>query len=145
VAEAMADKFLFHTYGANPVACAAGRAVLKVIREEGLQKNARVVGAALKQRLEAIKERFPLIGDIRGRGLMLAIELVKDRDSREPAPEAALAVFEAARRHGLIASRSGPYRNVIRMCPPLCLSMDDVDTVMEAFVASFEEAAVPDA
>ncbi len=138
VAEAMADKFLFHTYGANPVACAAGRAVLKVIREEGLQQNAKLVGAVLRERLEALTDRFVLIGDIRGRGLMLAIELVKDRKTREPAPDEALAVFEAARQHGLIASRSGPHRNVIRMCPPLCLSLDDVDMVMEAFVRSFE-------
>ncbi len=141
VAESMADKFLFHTYGANPVACAAGRAVLKVIREERLQENARAVGAALKARLEDLKNEFPLIGDIRGRGLMLAIELVKDRTTKEPAPEATLNIFEETRRNGLVASRSGPYRNVIRMCPPLCLSMADVDDVMERFVRSFKTAA----
>ncbi|MET3581935.1 alanine-glyoxylate transaminase/(R)-3-amino-2-methylpropionate-pyruvate transaminase [Mesorhizobium robiniae] len=141
VAESMADKFLFHTYGANPVACAAGRAVLKVIREERLQENARTVGAALKARLEDLKNHFPLIGDIRGRGLMLAIELVKDRATKEPAPEATLAIFEETRRNGLVASRSGPYRNVIRMCPPLCLSMADVDDVMERFIRSFKSVA----
>jgi alanine-glyoxylate transaminase/(R)-3-amino-2-methylpropionate-pyruvate transaminase len=141
VAESMADKFLFHTYGANPVACAAGRAVLKVIREERLQENARTVGAALKARLEDLKNQFPLVGDIRGRGLMLAIELVKDRATKEPAPEATLAIFEETRRNGLVASRSGPYRNVIRMCPPLCLSMADVDDVMERFIRSFKSVA----
>ena len=138
VAESLADKFLFHTYGANPVACAAGRAVLKVIREEGLQENARVVGGALKAKLVGLMDRFELVGDVRGEGLMLAIELVKDRKTKEPAPDEALAVFEATRKNGLVASRSGPYRNVIRMCPPLCLSMDDVDDVMERFVKSFE-------
>lgn len=141
VAESMADKFLFHTYGANPVACAAGRAVLKVIREEGLQENARQVGGALKARLTELKDRFDLVGDVRGEGLMLAIELVKDRTTREPAPEEALAVFEATRVNGLVASRSGPYRNVIRMCPPLCLTMNDVDEVMERFVHSFQKVA----
>jgi len=140
VAESMADKFLFHTYGANPVACAAGRAVLKVIREEGLQENARAVGAALRAQLEDLKPRFSLIGDIRGQGLMLAIELVKDQETKEPAPEATLAVFEETRRNGLVASRSGPYRNVIRMCPPLCLSMTDVADVVERFARSFQTA-----
>ncbi|CDX36434.1 Alanine--glyoxylate aminotransferase 2 homolog 1, mitochondrial [Mesorhizobium sp. SOD10] len=137
VAESMADKFLFHTYGANPVACAAGRAVLKVIQEERLQENARDVGAALKVRLEDMKQRFPIIGDVRGRGLMLAIELVRDRTTKEPAPEETLAVFEETRRNGLVASRSGPYRNVIRMCPPLCLAMADVDDVVDRFERSF--------
>ncbi len=137
VAESMADKFLFHTYGANPVACAAGRAVLKVMREERLQENAARVGGALKERLEDLKKDFPLIGDVRGQGLMLAIELVKDRSTKEPAPEAALQVFEETRRHGLVASRSGPHRNVIRMCPPLCLSMSDLDNVVDSFVRSF--------
>lgn len=137
VAETMAEKFLFHTYGANPVACAAGRAVLKVMREERLQENARDVGAALKARLEDLKERYPIIGDVRGRGLMLAIELVKDRVTKEPAPEETLAVFEETRRNGLVASRSGPHRNVIRMCPPLCLAMADVDDVVERFERSF--------
>lgn len=142
VAESMADKFLFHTYGANPVACAAGRAVLNVMREERLQENARAVGGALRTRLEDLKERHSIIGDVRGRGLMLAIELVKNRATKEPAPEETLAVFEETRRNGLVASRSGPYRNVIRMCPPLCLAMADVDDVVDRFERSFAAASV---
>ncbi|TPK80128.1 aspartate aminotransferase family protein [Mesorhizobium sp. B2-4-13] len=140
IAESMSDKFLFHTYGANPVACAAGRAVLKVMREERLQENAAAVGGALKHRLQVLQKDFPLIGDIRGQGLMLAIELVKDRATKEPAPEATMKVFEETRRYGLVASRSGPYRNVIRMCPPLCLAMADLDDVVESFVRSFRTA-----
>ena len=137
VAEVMADKFLFHTYGANPVACSAGRAVLKVIRQERLQENARTVGAALKARIMALQEKYPIIGDVRGQGLMLAIELVKDRRTKEPAPETTMRVFEETRRQGLIASKSGPYRSVIRMCPPLCLALEDVDAVVEKFDRSF--------
>ena len=139
VADAMADRFLFHTYGANPVACSAGRAVLRVIREENLQQNARTVGAALKERLLDLQTRHEVIGDVRGMGLMLAIELVKDRTTREPDPETTARVFEATRRHGLIASKSGPHRSVIRMCPPLCLAMDDVDDVAEKLDRSFVE------
>jgi alanine-glyoxylate transaminase/(R)-3-amino-2-methylpropionate-pyruvate transaminase len=137
VADAMADKFLFHTYGANPTACAAARAVLKVIREERLQENARRVGGALKARLLALQEKFPVIGDVRGRGLMLAIELVKDRATREPDPETTAAVFEQSRQNGLVLSKSGPHRSILRMVPPLCLSMEDVEVVADSFERSF--------
>ncbi len=137
VAEAMSDKFLFHTYGANPVACAAGRAVLQVIRDEQLQENARKVGADLKKRLLELQNKHEAIGDVRGRGLMLAIELVKDRRTKEPDPETTARVFERTREHGLVASKSGPHRSVIRMCPPLCLSTADVDEVVERFDRSF--------
>lgn len=140
VAECMGDKFLFHTYGANPAACAAGRAVLRVIREERLQENARKVGAALKERLAALQEKFPVIGDVRGRGLMLAIELVRDRRTREPDPETTARVFEESRRQRLVLSKSGPHRSVLRMVPPLCLSMQDVDPVAEGLERSFAAA-----
>lgn len=139
VAEAMAEKFLFHTYGANPVAAAAGRAVLKAMREENLQENARAVGAALRQRLGALQQKYGVIGDVRGQGLMIALEIVKDRQTREPDPETTAAVFERSRKHGVIASKSGPYRSVIRMCPPLCLSLADVDMIVDAFDRSFAE------
>lgn len=137
VAEAMADKFLFHTYGANPVACAAGRAVLRVIANEGLQENARMVGAVLKAKLQALQERFEVIGDIRGSGLMVAIELVKDRKTREPDTETTARVFEQTRRHGLVVSKSGPDRSVLRLVPPLCLSLDDVEEVADKLERCF--------
>lgn len=137
VAEAMADKFLFHTYGANPVACAAGRAVLRVLRNEALQDNARRVGEALLARLRDLQSRYDVIGDVRGRGLMLAIELVKDRQSKEPDPETTARVFEETRRQGLVCSKSGPHRSVLRMVPPLCLAMEDVAPVAEKLERSF--------
>ena len=137
VAEAMRDKFLFHTYGANPVACAAGRAVLQVIRDENLIENARTVGAALMERLQDLKQRYEVVGDVRGRGFMMAIELVKDRQTREPAPEATAKIFERTRENGLVMSKSGNFKNILRMVPPLCLSMDDVEPVAEALDRSF--------
>ncbi len=140
VSESMAGKFCFHTYGSSPVSCAAGRATLKVMKSEKLQENAREVGGTLLERLVDLKERFHVIGDVRGRGLMLAIELVKDRKTKEPDPESTSAVFELARDHGLILSKSGPHRSVLRFVPPLCLSMDDVDTIAEGLEASFSEA-----
>ena len=137
IAESMADKFLFHTYGANPVACAAGRAVLRIIRNEKLQANARHVGTALKERLVQLQNRYPVIGDVRGKGLMLAIELVKDRHTKEPDPVTTAKVFEETRRQGIVVSKSGPHRSILRMVPPLCLSLDDVEPVADAMERSF--------
>lgn len=140
IAECMAEKFLFHTYGANPVACAAGRAVLRAIQAENLLENARTVGAALKARLQSLQQMYSAIGDVRGRGLMLGIELVKDRATREPDPDITARIFEETRYRGLVMSKSGPYRSVLRMVPPLCLSMDDVEEVAEKIGQSFAAA-----
>ena len=81
----------------------------------------------------------PVIGDVRGRGLMTAIELVKDRATKEPATEATAAVFEASRREGLVLSKSGPHRSVLRMVPPLCLSLEDVESVAEGLERCFAQ------
>jgi alanine-glyoxylate transaminase/(R)-3-amino-2-methylpropionate-pyruvate transaminase len=139
VAEAMEGKFLFHTYGANPVACAAARAVLRVIKDENLIENVRVVGAALHAGLQGLKDKYQIIGDVRGRGFMQAIELVKDRKTKEPAAEDTAFVFERTRVHGLVVSKSGNSKNVLRMVPPLCLSMDDIGPVIAALDASFQD------
>lgn len=141
IGDVMADKFMFHTYGANPTSCAAGRAVLKVIREEKTQENARVVGGALLERLKDLQQRHKAIGDVRGRGLMLAIEMVKDRRTKEPDAGITAAVFEQCREQGLILSKSGPYRSVLRMVPPMCLSLQDVDKVAEGLDQAFKKAA----
>ncbi len=131
-AEPMKDKFLFHTYGANPVSCAAGRAVLKAIKEENLQENARIVGKQLLDGFRVLKEKYKLVGDVRGRGLMVGMEFVKDRKTREPATEETAEIFEETRRQGIVVSKSGPYRSTLRLVPPLCLSQDDVPFVIEA-------------
>lgn len=140
IGDVMADKFMFHTYGANPTSCAAGRAVLKVIRDEKTQENAREVGGALLARLKDLQQRHKSIGDVRGRGLMLAIEMVKDRRTKVPDAEITAAVFENCREQGLILSKSGPHRSVLRMVPPMCLSMADVDHVAEGLDSAFKKA-----
>jgi len=137
VAEPMAEKFLFHTYGANPTSCAAAPAVLQVMAEDRVQENARVVGAALLERLNELKERHRAIGDVRGRGLMLAIEMVKDRRTKEPDEETTALVFEKCRDQNLILSKSGPTRSCLRMVPPMCLSLEDVDAVAEGLDQAF--------
>ena len=139
IGDVMADKFMFHTYGANPTSCAAGRAVLQVIREERTQENARKVGGALLARLKDLQQRHKAIGDVRGRGLMLAIEMVKDRRTKEPDPDVTVAVFENCREQGLILSKSGPHRSVLRMVPPMCLSLADVETVAEGLDRAFSK------
>ena len=137
IGAAMAERFMFHTYGANPTCCAAGRAVLQVIAEDRVRHNARDVGAALLARLKDLKQKHEVIGDVRGRGLMLAIEMVKDRKTREPDRDTTAAVFEGCRDAGLILSKSGPFQSVLRMVPPMCLSMGDVDTVADGLDAAF--------
>jgi alanine-glyoxylate transaminase / (R)-3-amino-2-methylpropionate-pyruvate transaminase len=140
VAEALATKFYFNTYGANPMACAAGRAVLRVIDAEGLQENARIVGERMLQVLRSMWQKHELIGDVRGRGLMLAIELVKDRRTKEPATAETARIFERTREEGLIMSKSGTYRNVLRMVPPLCIQESDVDFFAYAIDRCFRQA-----
>ena len=137
VAEVLAEKFCFHTYGANPVSCAAGRAVLRVMAEEGLQENARVIGGEMLGVLRDLQQKYDVIGDVRGRGLMMAVELVKDRATKEPAPDETARVFEVSRDQGLILSKSGPHRSVLRMVPPLCLSKDDVAHFADGMDACF--------
>ena len=131
IAAPMAERFLFHTYGANPTSCAAGRAVLKVIKEAGLQENAKIVGKALLDRLQELKEKHVSIGDVRGCGLMLAIEFVSDRKTKEPDRTTTAAVFEQCREQGIILSKSGPTQSCLRMVPPLCLTIEDVEQVAE--------------
>lgn len=137
IARPMAEKFMFHTYGANPTSCAAGRAVLQVIREDNVQENARAVGGALLERLKDLQQKHPSIGDVRGRGLMLAIEMVKDRKTKEPDRETTAAVFENCRKAGLILSKSGQFQSVLRMVPPMCLSMEDVDHAADGLDQAF--------
>lgn len=137
VAEAMAGKFYFNTYGSNPVACAAGRAVLRVIKNEGLQQNAASVGAEMLSVVQDMQQRYDAIGDVRGRGLMVAMEMVTDRKTKEPATELTANIFEASRENGLIMSKSGVYRNVLRIVPPLCINESDVGRFADAIDKSF--------
>ena len=110
------------------------------MRDEALQDNARAVGAALLQRLRDLKGRHRAIGDVRGKGLMLAIEIVSDRAAKTPDKETTTEVFEACRDQGIILSKSGPFQSCLRMVPPLCLSMDDVDRVAVGLDLALEKA-----
>jgi 4-aminobutyrate aminotransferase-like enzyme len=120
----------FNTFGGNPVSCAVGLAVLDVIRDEGLQENARATGEYLLAGLKDLASRHAIIGDARGQGLFLGIELVRDRETKEPADREAAAVVEAMKDRGILLSTDGPFHNVIKIKPPMVFSRADADRVI---------------
>jgi 4-aminobutyrate aminotransferase-like enzyme/Ser/Thr protein kinase RdoA (MazF antagonist) len=129
----------FNTFGGNPVSCAVGLAVLDVIRDEGLQENARDTGAYLLDRLRELQQRHPLIGDVRGQGLFIGIEFVRDRDTKEPAAREAADIVEAMKDRGILLSTDGPMHNVIKIKPPMVFSHADADllaTELSCFLRS---------
>jgi len=115
------------TFGGNPVATTAAKAVIDFIEEQNLAINAAEVGAHLRGRLEELKEKHTLIGDVRGMGLLQAIELVEDRKTKKPATAETLALMESAREQGLLIGRGGMYGNVLRISPPMNIGKSDVD------------------
>ncbi|HEU0335695.1 MAG TPA: 4-aminobutyrate--2-oxoglutarate transaminase [Gaiellaceae bacterium] len=128
------------TYVGNPVALAAGLAVLDVFEEEGLVERAQVVGDALRARMTGWQQRFSAIGDVRGLGAMLALELVADPATKEPAPELATAVVEEAARRGLLLLKAGLHGNCIRVLCPLVITDAELDEACEAWEAALEAA-----
>ncbi len=120
----------FNTFGGNPVSCAVGLAVLDVIREEGLQENARVTGEYLMAGLRDQAHHDPLIGDVRGQGLFIGVELVRDRETRQPAAAEASALVNRMKDRGILLSTDGPYHNVIKIKPPIVFSRRDADRVL---------------
>ena len=131
IAQVLAQRLHFNTFGGNPVAMAAGLAVLDVIDEDGLQENSRVVGARLKAGLERLVASHSIIGDVRGKGLILGVELVRDRRTKEPAKQAAADVMEAAREMGVLIGKGGLDGNVLRIKPPMCITADDADFAVD--------------
>jgi 4-aminobutyrate aminotransferase-like enzyme len=125
----------FATFGGNPVSTAAALAVIRVIEEEDLRRNAAEVGGYLRQRLEELQERHPCVGDVRGLGLMQGLELVKDRQTKEPHPQAVLQVFEETKRRGVLIGKGGLYANVIRTGMPLIAARAHVDELAAALDA----------
>lgn len=122
----------FNTFGGNPVSCAVGLAVLDVVADEKLQENALNVGAHMKAGLEGLKKKHPLIGDVRGTGLFLGIELVKDRETLTPAAEEAAAIAGQMKEKGILVSVDGPLYNVLKIKPPLVFSEANADLYIAA-------------
>ena len=131
----------FNTFGGNPVSCAAGLAVLRVMALEGLRERAREVGGHLLGGLRELVSRHPMAGDARGLGLFLGLELVQDRDAREPAGKAAAAAANRMRDRGILLSTDGPGHNVLKIKPPLAFTIADADRLVEELDRVLGEAS----
>jgi len=138
IMDAPPDNAVGGTYVGNPVALAAGLAVLDVIEEEGLVERSVAIGSTIRERMLGWQERWAEIGDVRGLGAMLAIELVRDRATKEPAPEVATAVIDAAFQNGLLLLKAGIYGNCIRVLVPLTIPDGELDEALAAWEQALE-------
>jgi 4-aminobutyrate aminotransferase-like enzyme len=129
----------FSTFGGNPVSCAAGLAVLEVLEEEHLQENALRVGDGLISRLKELQARHQLIGDVRGSGLFLGLDLVQDRETRRPATQEASYLTNRLRERGILTGTDGPYHNVIKLRPPLIFCEADSELLVATLNFILEE------
>ena len=137
IAQSLAGKVHFNTFGGNPVVTAMGKAVLEVIEQEKLQENSLKQGTRIKDGLERLKAKYRIIGDVRGKGLMLGVEMVKDRATKEPAKAECSEVLEYVREMGLLLGKGGLWGQTIRFAPPMCLTSADADFIIEVFDAAF--------
>jgi alanine-glyoxylate transaminase/(R)-3-amino-2-methylpropionate-pyruvate transaminase len=137
IAQSLLGKVHFNTFGGNPVVSAIGKAVLEVIERENLQANAHRLGTYIRTGLEKLKDKHKIIGDVRGKGLMVGIELVKDRNSVAPASVECAQVLETSRNLGLLIGKGGLWGQTIRFAPPMCISQADADFTLEVLDAAF--------
>jgi alanine-glyoxylate transaminase/(R)-3-amino-2-methylpropionate-pyruvate transaminase len=131
IAEVMSRKIWFNTFGGNPVSMTQGLATLEVIDKEGTQANSQKVGNYLKEKLTSLMDRHRLIGEVRGLGLMLGVELVKDRNTKEPATAETADLMERTKNRGLLIGKGGFFGNVLRIKPPMCINLSDADFIVD--------------
>jgi alanine-glyoxylate transaminase / (R)-3-amino-2-methylpropionate-pyruvate transaminase len=139
IAATLTQRTHFNTFGGNPVVCAQGMAVLEVIEREKLQKNSLTIGNRLLAGLNQLKEKYKLIGDVRGKGLLLGIELVKDRQSKEPAKEECAQILETCKEMGLLLGKGGLWGQTIRFSPPMCVNEQDADFLLHVLDRAFSD------
>jgi 4-aminobutyrate aminotransferase-like enzyme len=136
VTEAIAEAFnngleYFNTFGGNPVSMATGLSVLNVIREEKLQQKALETGNYFMERLKILMTKYPVIGDVRGHGLFIGVEMVKDRDTKEPAVSEIDIVVEKMKERGILLSTDGPLHNVLKIKPPVVFCKENADEFVQ--------------
>jgi len=131
------------TYSGNPVACAAALAVLDIYEKEDLAARSRAIGATIMQHFTRLQERYACIGEVRGLGCMIAMELVKDRATHEPDAQVTSALMAAAHKHGLVLIKAGMYDNVLRVLVPLAVTDEQLRMALDIFDAAFAEVASP--
>jgi 4-aminobutyrate aminotransferase-like enzyme len=129
----------FSTFGGNPVACEAALAVLDVIEQEGVQRNAAERGAWIRGALDELMARHELIGDVRSLGLLIGVELVRDRDARAPATAEAGVVLNAMRENGVLVGTTGRHGNVLKIRPPLVITREEAEVLVGTLDRVFEE------
>ncbi len=139
--EFQAQVRLFSTFGGNPVSCAAGLAVLDVIDRQDLVENSRVMGLYLQEQLWELADTQPLIGDVRGRGLLAGLELVTDRTTKEPATSETLQLLEAMRENGALVGKDGQHAHILKLRPPLVTTRDNIDTFVAILDRSLTEVS----
>jgi alanine-glyoxylate transaminase/(R)-3-amino-2-methylpropionate-pyruvate transaminase len=131
VSAMLKNRVYFNTFAGNPISMTQGLATLEVIDADGIQENAATVGAYLKERLLALKDKHPLIGEVRGLGLLLGVECVIDRKTKQPATEQVALIMERTKDRGLLIGRGGLWGQTIRIKPPMCVTKDDADFVAD--------------
>src|SRR5208282_2268818 len=137
IAATLQGRIHFNTFGGNPVVSAMGKAVLEVIEKEKLQANALKIGGTILAGLEKLKSKHKIIGDVRGKGLMLGIEMVNDHATKEPAKAECAQVLENARELGLLIGKGGLWGQTIRFAPPMCITRADADFLLAVFDEAF--------
>ncbi|MDP4952656.1 MAG: aminotransferase class III-fold pyridoxal phosphate-dependent enzyme, partial [Flavobacteriales bacterium] len=121
----------FSSYGANPVACAAGLAVLDVLSESDLQSNSAILGAYLKDQLETMAMDFDQLGEVRGEGLFLGVDIIQDSKSKIEDPSFASKIKHQLKKHGILVGTDGPKDSVLKIKPPLCITQENVDEFLD--------------
>ncbi|MFI5279690.1 MAG: aspartate aminotransferase family protein [Gemmatimonadales bacterium] len=132
------------TFGGNPVSMAAAEATIDVMQKENIPQRSEERGRQLREALEAMKEKYPFIGDVRGMGLMQAVELVENRTTKEPAPKKAVRFMEASKRQGILVGKGGLYGNVLRIAPPMLISEGEMTDGIARLEKAFEEVKFHD-
>ena len=132
IANALNSKIYMNTFGGNPISCAQAATVLKIIKRDGLVEQARVRGAQIRSGLDALKKKHPILGDIRGHGLLIGLEIVNNHKEKKQDGAAALEIMEQCRSIGLLVGRGGYFGNVIRLTPSYVITEEDADFIVQA-------------
>ena len=142
VSATLKNRVYFNTFGGNPVSMTQGLATMEVIDAEGIQENALKVGGYLKERLVALQDKHPLIGEVRGLGLMIGIECVTDRKTKAPATAQVAEIMEKTKQRGLLIGKGGLWGQTIRLKPPMCVTKDDADYIVDCLDEVMSEIAI---
>jgi alanine-glyoxylate transaminase/(R)-3-amino-2-methylpropionate-pyruvate transaminase len=139
IAATIKQRIHFNTFGGNPISCTIGSKVLDIIEKDGLQNHCAVLGKRLLAGFDKLMEKYDIIGEVRGKGLMVAIELVKDRERKEPATARTAAVFEKCKDLGVLIGKGGLFGSILRITPPMCVTEADMDFLLAVLDTAFAE------